>query len=124
MPGSREEDLLRNTSILHFLLQNYLPFGWGVMKFTIYCLLTLRILHTKTSIGILELMLMHKAQGMMDVDRCQPTAIGHLNEAYRFTSTWPIPSEHILYNTRRWGALFYCFYICLPMLSQTSKVPN
>ena len=26
---SREEDFLRNTSILHFLPQNYLPFGWG-----------------------------------------------------------------------------------------------
>ena len=25
MPGSREEDLLRNTAILHFLPQNYLP---------------------------------------------------------------------------------------------------
>ena len=29
MPGSREEDFLRNTSILHFLPQNYLPFGRG-----------------------------------------------------------------------------------------------
>ena len=29
MPGSREEDFWRNTSILHFLPQNYLPFGWG-----------------------------------------------------------------------------------------------
>ena len=29
MPGSREEDFLRNTSILHFLPQNDLPFGWG-----------------------------------------------------------------------------------------------
>ena len=29
MPGSREEDFLRNTAILHFLPQNYLPFGLG-----------------------------------------------------------------------------------------------
>ena len=29
MPLSREEDFLRNTSILHFLPQNYLPLGWG-----------------------------------------------------------------------------------------------
>ena len=29
MPLSREEDFLRNTSILHFLAQNYLPLGWG-----------------------------------------------------------------------------------------------
>ena len=36
MPGSGEEDFLRNTAILHFLPQNYLPFGWGVMKFTIF----------------------------------------------------------------------------------------
>ena len=28
MPGSRE-DFLRNTSILHFLPQNYLPLGGG-----------------------------------------------------------------------------------------------
>ena len=27
MPLSREEDFLRNTSILHFLPQNYLPLG-------------------------------------------------------------------------------------------------
>ena len=47
MPGSREEDFLRNTSILHFLPQNYLRFMWGVMKFIISCLLTLQMLHTK-----------------------------------------------------------------------------
>ena len=29
MPLSREEDFLRNTSILHFLPQNYLPLGVG-----------------------------------------------------------------------------------------------
>ena len=33
MPLSREEYFVRNTSILHFLPKNYLPFGWGVMKF-------------------------------------------------------------------------------------------
>ena len=47
MPGSREEDFWRNTSILHFLPKNYLPFGWGVMKFTISGLLPLMMLHTK-----------------------------------------------------------------------------
>ena len=44
---SREEDIWRNTSILHFLPQNYLSLGRGVMKFTISCLLTLQMLHTK-----------------------------------------------------------------------------
>ena len=44
MPGSREEDFWRNTSILP---QHYLPFGWGVMKFTISGLLPLMMLHTK-----------------------------------------------------------------------------
>ena len=29
MPGTREEDFLRNTSILHFLPENYLPCGSG-----------------------------------------------------------------------------------------------
>ena len=29
MPGSREEGFLRNTSILHFLSQNYLPLCGG-----------------------------------------------------------------------------------------------
>ena len=41
------EDYLRNTSIFHFLPQNYLPFEWGVMKFTIFRLLTLKMLQTK-----------------------------------------------------------------------------
>ena len=32
---------------LHFLPQNYLPLEWdGVMKFIIFCLLTLQMLHT------------------------------------------------------------------------------
>ena len=47
MPGSIEEDFLRNTSILHILPQNYLPLGVGVMKFIISFLLTLQMLHTK-----------------------------------------------------------------------------
>ena len=47
MPLSREEDFLRNTSILHFSPQNYLPLGVGVMKFKISCLLTLQMLQTK-----------------------------------------------------------------------------
>ena len=47
MPGSREEDFLGNASIFNFLLQNYLPLGVGVMKFSISCLLTLQMLHTK-----------------------------------------------------------------------------
>ena len=29
MPKSREEDVLRNTSVSHFLPQNYLPLRWG-----------------------------------------------------------------------------------------------
>ena len=28
-----EKKFLRNTAILHFLPQNYLPFGWGFIKF-------------------------------------------------------------------------------------------
>ena len=47
MPGSWEEDFLRNTAILHFLPQNYIPFGWGVMKFTISGLLPLMMLDIK-----------------------------------------------------------------------------
>ena len=47
MPLSREEDFVRNTSVLHFLPQNYLPLGVGVMKFIISFLLTLQMLHTK-----------------------------------------------------------------------------
>ena len=47
MPGSWEEDFLRNTEILHFLPKNYVPFGWGVMKFIISGLLPLIMLHTK-----------------------------------------------------------------------------
>ena len=37
------------STIFHFLLQNYLPleWGWGVMNFTISCLLTIQMLHTK-----------------------------------------------------------------------------
>ena len=35
------------TSILHFLPQNYLPLGRGVMTFTISCLFTLQIIHFK-----------------------------------------------------------------------------
>ena len=49
MPLSRdsEEDYFKNTSILHFSPQKYLPLGLGVMKFTSSCLLTLQMLHTK-----------------------------------------------------------------------------
>ena len=50
--SSREEDFLRNTAILHFLPQNYLPLGWGVMKFTISCLLTLQMLDTKFGLDL------------------------------------------------------------------------
>ena len=46
MPLSRE-DFLRNTSILHFSPQKYLPLGLGVMKFTISSLFTLKMLHNK-----------------------------------------------------------------------------
>ena len=49
MPRSKEEDISRNTSMFHFFLFNYLllRFGWRVIKFTIPCLLTLQMLHTK-----------------------------------------------------------------------------
>ena len=39
MPQSREEDFLRNTSILHFLPQNYLP--WGVGSWNLQFLVSL-----------------------------------------------------------------------------------
>ena len=38
----------KNTSILYFLPKYYLPLRWGgVMKFTVSCLLTIRMLHNK-----------------------------------------------------------------------------
>ena len=83
MPGSIEEDFLRNTSILNFLPQNYLPFGWGVMKFTISCLLTLQMLHTKfgkdwpSSFWGEDV----NAQPTTDDDGRQPIAIGHLSDS-------------------------------------------
>ena len=43
----REKDFLRNTPILHFLPKNYLPLGWGAMKFIIFCLPSLQMLHNK-----------------------------------------------------------------------------
>ena len=74
MPGSGEEDFLRNIAILHFLPQNYLPFGWGVMKFTISCLLSLMMLHTKFGKVSEEKML-------TDDDGRQPIAIGHPSDS-------------------------------------------
>ena len=54
MSLSREENFvllfLRNTSILHVLPQNYLPFRVEVMKFTISFLLNLQILHIYTKL--------------------------------------------------------------------------
>ena len=44
---SREDNFVRNTSILHFLPQNYLLLCWGVMKFEISGLLFQQMLHTK-----------------------------------------------------------------------------
>ena len=45
--GVEKTIYFRNTAILHFLPQNSLPLGWGVIKYTISCLLTLQMLHTK-----------------------------------------------------------------------------
>ena len=45
-PWVEKKIFLRNTSILHFLPQNYLPLGWGHEIYNI-CLLTLQMLHTK-----------------------------------------------------------------------------
>ena len=47
MPRIREESFLGNTSILHILPQNDLPWGCGVMKCSISYLLTLQMLYTK-----------------------------------------------------------------------------
>ena len=46
LPQSREDDFLRNTSLLLIFLRNYLPLGWG-HAITISCLLTIQMLHTK-----------------------------------------------------------------------------
>ena len=83
MPGSREEDFLRNIAILHFLPQNYLPFGLGVMKFTISGLLPLMMLHTKfgkdwpSSFWEEDV----NAWRTTDDDGRQPIAIGHLSHS-------------------------------------------
>ena len=50
--GVEKKIFLRNASILYFLPQNNLPLGWGdhnkfYIKFTISCLFTLQMLHTK-----------------------------------------------------------------------------
>ena len=44
-----EKIFLRNTSIFHFLPQNYLPLGWGVTVYEIHisCLFTLKMPETK-----------------------------------------------------------------------------
>ena len=73
-----EEDFLRNTAILHCSPQNYLPFGWGVMKFIISRVLPLMMLHTNlVKIGPVvseEKMLTHD-------DGRQPITIGHLSDS-------------------------------------------
>ena len=42
-----EKKIFKDIQQFTLLTQNDLPFGWGVMKFTISCLLTLQMLHTK-----------------------------------------------------------------------------
>ena len=83
MPWSREEDFWRNTSILHFLSPNYLPYGWRVMKFTISGLLPLIMLHTKfgkdwpSSFWGEDV----NVRRTTDDDGRQPIAIGHLSDS-------------------------------------------
>ena len=80
-----EEDFLRNTAILHCSPQNYLPFGWGVMKFIISRVLPLMMLHTNlVKIGPVvseEKMLTHDALRTTDDDGRQPIAKGHLSDS-------------------------------------------
>ena len=45
--GVQKMIFFKNKSFFHFLPQNYLTLGWGVMKFTISCLLTLKMLNSK-----------------------------------------------------------------------------
>ena len=47
--GLEKKLFKKHAAILHLLPPNYIPFRWGggVMKFTISCLLTLQMVHTK-----------------------------------------------------------------------------
>ena len=80
MPGSKEEDFLRNISILQFLHQITSPWGGGVMKFTISCLLILQMLHTKFSPVVFE-------KKMLTHDGRQPIArVTHAGDLKMFYS--------------------------------------
>ena len=65
MPGSREEDFLRNTSILHFLPQNYLPLSPYPTDATYQIWLGPVVSEEK----------------MLTHDGRQPIAIGHLSDS-------------------------------------------
>ena len=74
--------ILKNTSILHFLLQNYLPLGWGTIEYTISYFLTLQMLHTKFGQGWPSSFWEENVnwQRTKHDDGRQPIAIGHLSD--------------------------------------------
>ena len=76
MPLSREKYFLRKTSILHFLPQNYLPFGTGVIKFTVLVSLPYRCyIPFLVKIGPVVL----EKKMLTDDGGRQPIAMGHLS---------------------------------------------
>ena len=95
MPGCREENVLRNTSILLCLPPYYLPLKVGVMKLTISCLLTLQLLHTKfgsywpSSSSEEDV----NARRTTDDDGRQPIAIGHLSYSGELKSDIPYSNK-------------------------------
>ena len=74
----RETQIVRDSSIVHFLRRNYLPLRLAIMKFIMSCLLTLHMLNPKfgqdCSVVLEKYML-------SDDDGRQPTAIGHLRDS-------------------------------------------
>ena len=87
MPLSTEEDSLRKTPILfYFLSKNYFPLGVGVMKFTMSCLFTVQILHTKFGQDWLsssweDVNARRTRQDARRATTDQPIAMGHLSDS-------------------------------------------
>ena len=79
--GRREEDFLRNTSILHFLPPNYLPVGWGSWNCKFYVSLPYRCYIPKlVKIGLVVFWDEDvNGQPTTNYDGCQPIVIGHLS---------------------------------------------
>ena len=96
MPLRREEDFWRNTSILHFLSQNYIPLGWG--SWNLQFLVSLPYgccIPNLVKIGpvVLEKMLTHDER-TKDDDGRQPRAIGHLSYSDDLKNTFIISMHY------------------------------